>query len=365
MDFKREVNFVVYDLSTVGGKEKKVIELANLLSFQNYKVRMLTLNCTDFPMIPINDKIEILAMGWQYHQFDSNWGKKLISYLKFQLALLRFFTKHKIKDFVISTDYFLTILLFLPGLILNFRLIAWEHSTYVMLNNILWKNLRRCIYPILYKVVLLNQTEREYYGTKNCIVITNPFLLRSNEFDLESCIVERYNKREVLWIGRLTYEKDPLYLISLGAQLRDKDIRIKVFGEGILRDQLRESINQNRLEGVILLNDFTDDVLTASHNSSLLLMTSLFDCFPSVIVELMSIGIATVAFDCPTGPKHIIQDGVNGFLINLDDKDKTAGCIVNVLDDFALYHNLSSNSKGMFINYDNSTVLSHWKKILL
>ena len=52
-----------------------------------------------------------------------------------------------------------------------------------------------------------------------------------------------------------------------------------------------------------------------------LILTSLFEPFGLVIPESMSCGLPVVAFDCPYGPREIIEDGVNGFLVKDRDLD--------------------------------------------
>ena len=48
-------------------------------------------------------------------------------------------------------------------------------------------------------------------------------------------------------------------------------------------------------------------------------LTSLYEGFPNALVESITLGTPVVAFDCPSGPSEIIQDGVNGYLVKHKD----------------------------------------------
>jgi glycosyltransferase involved in cell wall biosynthesis len=52
--------------------------------------------------------------------------------------------------------------------------------------------------------------------------------------------------------------------------------------------------------------------------SSIFALTSLFEGFGMVIVEAMSVGLPVISYDCPNGPRELIEDGVSGLLITPD-----------------------------------------------
>lgn len=109
---------------------------------------------------------------------------------------------------------------------------------------------------------------------------------------------------DLLRIWHLVHEKYP-------------DWHLDLYGEGEQRTALEKEVEQF-CENIHIHHPDTQ-IFHRYLDSSILVMTSLFEPFGLVMVEAMSCGLPVVAFNCPYGPAKIVTDGVNGFLVNNRD----------------------------------------------
>lgn len=92
-------------------------------------------------------------------------------------------------------------------------------------------------------------------------------------------------------------------------------------------------------------------------------MTSLTECFPMVLLEAASCGLPLVAFDVPIGPKAIIQDGKNGYLIENRDIKAMSEKIIYLLNNKEELNRLAICSKNASYNYLPNNVMKKWYSI--
>lgn len=104
--------------------------------------------------------------------------------------------------------------------------------------------------------------------------------------------------RDLLWVGRLVPEKDPLLAV---AAAREAGLRLTLLGDGPLRAEVARAGG----DGVVL-HPFTPVPWPLYRRHRALLLTSRYEAFGNVIVESLAAGTPVVAGDCDFGPREVL-----------------------------------------------------------
>ncbi len=102
------------------------------------------------------------------------------------------------------------------------------------------------------------------------------------------------------------------------------DWELRIFGEGKLRPQLEQQIQDLGVSGSARLMGFSTSLAAEMAEGSLFVLSSRIEGYPMVLVEAMASGLPVVSFDCPTGPREIIAPDQDGFLVQRNDIDGLA-----------------------------------------
>jgi glycosyltransferase involved in cell wall biosynthesis len=82
-----------------------------------------------------------------------------------------------------------------------------------------------------------------------------------------------------------------------------------------------------------------------------------------VLIEAMSCGVPAIAFDCESGPRHIITEGENGFLIMPFHIKKMADAISVLIQDHQLRKKMGDNAKRNSYRFSTDVALKKWEEL--
>ena len=166
-------------------------------------------------------------------------------------------------------------------------------------------------------------------------------------------------------MGRLEHVKYFSSLISAFKKVaqRHPDWTLKIYGDGSLKESLQSQINENGLQNNVFLMGFSNDMESALRQSSIFAFSSLVEGFALVIVEAMECGLPAVSYQCPCGPKDIITDGKDGFLVPVNDEQMLADKICDLIEDENLRRKMAADAKVRAQHYHVENIAKQWMEL--
>lgn len=131
-------------------------------------------------------------------------------------------------------------------------------------------------------------------------------------------------------VGRLVEQKGFDMLIEAYAQARQSNAELPkliIVGIGDLLEALQTLAKSLQVNDYIEFYGFTDNPYYIIRNAQAFILSSRHEGMPTALVEAMYLNTPVIAFDCPTGPSELIENGTNGFLVEANNVEKLADAI--------------------------------------
>lgn len=204
-------------------------------------------------------------------------------------------------------------------------------------------------------VVLTNEDKENWSELNNVVVINNPL-------DHKSDKLSKPDSKRVIAVGRYVYQKGFDLLLEAWATVLKKhsDWHLYIYGYGDREPYIELAKKINILDNCHL-NNAVNDIDSEYAKSSIFAFSSRFEGFGMVLVEAMACGLPCVSFDCPCGPKDIIENEKNGYLVKSFNTEDFADKLNSLIENESLRITMGKEALLSSNKYNINDIGMTWK----
>jgi glycosyltransferase involved in cell wall biosynthesis len=224
------------------------------------------------------------------------------------------------------------------------------------------------LFPKAAGCVFQTQEQRDFfkpYLQDNSTIIMNPInpkYFKVNRSDSPD--------KTVVHHARLVDFKNQPMLVRAFLKVHKKhpDYDLKIYGPDSMdgtKEILEKIISDNNADGFIHLMGPCDTLEIEIPKGEVYAYSSDYEGMPNSLLEAMAMGMPVVSTDCPCGgPKAVIRDGENGFLIPVGDEDALADRICRLIEDKELSARMGRRAKEIEQVASLDAIYVQWKEYL-
>lgn len=358
------LTLVISALSS-GGAERVMSIMANYWVMKEWEITLLTFDDgTKPPFYDLDSRIRHISLniaGKSPNRFIRIWNNvKRIHILQSAIAQSK-------PDAVISFIDQVNILTLLATRSLNIPVVVSERVDPALYSiGRIWEQLRRWTYPLGDRLVVQAQGAFNYFssGLPNRVcIIPNPVLLPPRTKATSDKVgVERV----LIAMGRFTRQKGFDLLLQAFARLKDHypEWTVTILGEGELRTELESLRNRLGLSEWVHFPGVVKNPYTVLVQADIFVMSSRFEGFPNALCEAMACGLPVISTDCPSGPREIIRNDVDGILVPNENVEALAAAMERLMSDEAERKRLSTRAPEVLERFSLEKVMGMWEKLL-
>jgi GalNAc-alpha-(1->4)-GalNAc-alpha-(1->3)-diNAcBac-PP-undecaprenol alpha-1,4-N-acetyl-D-galactosaminyltransferase len=351
----------------VGGAERVMVTMANYWAEKGWCVNLLTLDDgSKPPFYELHGAICHRALGITgvsktlYERIANNFRRTRVL-----RAAIRETSPNIVISFVSETN----VLTILSTLGLEVPVIVEEHiDPHEQPIKGAWALLRRWSYPRATRVVVLTERSLRYFSAsiqKRTRVIPNPTVM-SLAPEIENVSSSKREEKKIISMGRLHPQKGFDTLIQVFAKVVAKHPhwKLEIWGDGPARQSLEGLATKLGVQDRVSLRGITSQPFEKMRCADIFVLSSRYEGFPMVLCEAMACGLPVISFDCASGPREIIRDGIDGVLVPDGDVDALANTMSRLMTDPQERLRLAKRAPEVLDRFGVHRVMAIWEDLI-
>jgi glycosyltransferase involved in cell wall biosynthesis len=171
--------------------------------------------------------------------------------------------------------------------------------------------------------------------------------------------------RRVVALGRLDPQKGFDLLLAAFAAVAPHypDWRLTIYGTGPEGEHLERIRRERQLMDRVELPGWATDPQRVFHEADLFVLPSRYEGFPNALLEAMACGVASISFDCDSGPREILRHELDGLLVPSADVVALATAMDRLMNDEALRAQLGRNAQEVSQRFSEASFFRRWDAV--
>lgn len=346
---------IVFTLASLGsgGAERVVSLLANKMDEMGHQVEIVCLKFNDV-YYKTNESVKVTLAANKNRLSELFWLRKHI--------------KHEKPDVVIAFTegvYCFTIAALLGTKIPVIASERLDPSAMTWKRNLL----KRLLLPYADWLVVQTKTIKDYFPKniqKKTSIIFNPVKDEALASSMDNGKWIMANKpNRIISVARLFPQKNQEMMIRAFAKIADKypDWKLVMYGEGPRRQSLQLIIDNLQLTNRVQLPGRTENVVEELRKSKIFCLSSDYEGMSNSMIEAICVGLPIVSTEV-SGTDELIQDGVNGLLVDIGDEQGMTDALKRLIQNEELMKKMGAANREKASLFHIDTIMNEWMELI-
>jgi glycosyltransferase involved in cell wall biosynthesis len=304
----------------LGGAERVVFDICKNINKTKFEVSV----------IGISSQIDMLSQFHKnkIHAYVLNYRKNISKFFSSIIQISRHIQNHEID--IIHAHMFHTLIVATLIKISQYfkknkvKVVFTPHNSFHLMKIrrfILW-----LLKPFRDRDTIFSKKALRFFYKKSSVIIPNGIDIQKYLNNKDEVIERPFT---FVVIGRLEYMKNHTFLIDQVSKLKNYNFKLLVIGSGILESSLKAQVNELNLDKKVEFLGSRDDVPNILSNADCLLLPSLWEAFPIVLLEAAASNIPVIT--TPVGSISSFVNNENGYIVKLED---FKGAMIEVINNY-------------------------------
>ena len=356
----KKIALVKWSIDRTDGGLKVATSLANELSTM-YEVHLLSMISTESNFFSLKQSVRYQNLSPKKISMSKNFLDAV--------KLLRNYLKEQNIDIVFGIGMSMNSVGVASTLGLKTKFVSCDHTNSIVDNDTKVKKVQRFVgAKFADKIITLTQEDRRNYIRKYGIAEDKIAYIYNWKEDVLSNVTYNSESTKLVTVGRFDIQKGYDYLVQVAKKVLNEksDWTWDIYGSGNKDEvnKIRDLIIENDLQDKLFIKGLEKNQALIYGDKAIYVMTSRYEGLPLVLLEAQQYNLPIVSFRCPTGPNEIVEDGVNGYLVECYDTDKLSEKLLELMEDEVLRQSFSEHAKDNMDKFDKDKILKQWIELI-